>query len=161
MRWVIGALALAALSAGAVILAYSQACGCAKPSKDQPQLLAMADNAVFLPGTAWTVAELRGKPPVGATPLTLQFDDSGAKAFGHAGCNRFFGTAAVNGPALTVTGIGSTKMYCHAEGVMAQEGVYLGTLGAVKTMTLQDGFLLLKAADGETLLKLAKNIGPA
>lgn len=160
MRWIVAALIAVLALAGVVAVAY-QACACGKQAGAPTGLLAMAEDAVFLPGTAWTVAELRGKPAVGTNPLTLQFDANGTRAFGHAGCNRYFATAAVDGAALTLSGIGSTKMYCHAEGVMAQEGVFLSTLGAVKTVRVESGQLLLLATDGAVLVKLSKNAGPA
>jgi heat shock protein HslJ len=73
-----------------------------------------------LPGTSW---RLVGSEP----PATISFQEDGRVA-GSGSCNRFFGSAKIEGDALTLGPLGATKMACP-EPIMAQEKRFLEALG--------------------------------
>ena len=113
-----------------------------------------------LTGQVWALTELLGKPPVAGTGISAQFTSDG-KLSGSAGCNRYAGSYTVSGSKITIaTPLASTMMMCDPE-VMAQETVYLITLGEAKTFTVKGDQLTLTGADGKTLGDLQSAIpGP-
>lgn len=103
-----------------------------------------------LAGTSWTLSALDGAGPAeGGRPATLEFNSEGGLA-GSTGCNRFFGGYSVDGAALTVGQMGSTRMACP-EPLMAQEMVFLEILGAAVEYAVDGDTLTVTAADGRTI----------
>src|SRR5690606_30397871 len=120
-------------------------------------LAAPAAAHAAAPYGEWIATGIDGDPVTGEVTLVIAEDGIN----GTGGCNRFFGTAAVDGNAITFGGIGSTRMLCFGEGVMEQESAFFAALGrtvrfeaAGNEMTLLDeagvpAVVLTAAAGGE------------
>jgi heat shock protein HslJ len=108
------------------------------------------------PGTLllgdWMIAEINGKPPVAGSTPTLAFDAEG-KLSGGGSCNRFFGTYALTGEGLTVSGIGASMMACETP-LMDQEMLILDILEGVGRFEIgPDGALILhENGEGRTII---------
>jgi heat shock protein HslJ len=87
-------------------------------------------------------------PKVG-TRLSLMFEDG--QVSGSGGCNRFHGSFTVDGKALTVGPVATTRMACEGD-VMAQEGEFLRALQTARTWDIVRGMLDVHRADGERVL---------
>ena len=109
---------------------------------------------VDLPDGEWNLTSFQGqKSPHGADNkrLTIQFEDSGRKVFGFAGCNRYSGTYRQNGSTLELGPLISTKMACA--GQMELESAYLQALNSVNHWEIKGGHstLALRTRKGEML----------
>ncbi|HET6581045.1 MAG TPA: META domain-containing protein [Methanoregula sp.] len=108
-----------------------------------------------LVGTNWTLASFHSGDSVSSviagTTLTAIFSEDG-RVSGSAGCNSYFAHYNSMGTSLSINGIGSTKMYCGASGVMQQESTYLSRLGQAATFTIEGNQLSISDAKGITLL---------
>ncbi len=87
--------------------------------------------------------------PMAGTRLTLEFQDG--QVSGDSGCNRFHGSFAVEGNALTIGPLATTRMACDDES-MAQEQQFLDALGSAATWDIVRGMLDVHRADGERAL---------
>lgn len=99
---------------------------------------------------SWRVVEIAGAGAAHAE--TLQFDAD--KITGKTACNWFRVSLAQNGQVLEIGKPIVTRMFCKDR--MDAERRYLEALGAVRSYTLTAGTLALVAADGRTLIKLAR-----
>ena len=87
-----------------------------------------------LAGTSWMATFVNNEPSEGvvtsssiqAAQQTLSFSNDG-KITGNAGCNDYFANYEVKDKDLSISAIGSTKMFC-GEGLMTEETVYLVAL---------------------------------
>ena len=87
-----------------------------------------------LAGTSWLATYLNTESSEGvvtsssiqASQQTLFFDKDG-KVSGNAGCNDYFADYEVNDKKLSISAIGSTKMFC-GDGLMAEETAFLTAL---------------------------------
>ena len=104
-----------------------------------------------LVGPTWRLITLRGRDVVPGTRVTAVFapDD---RVSGTAGCNRYFGSAAVAAESVEMGAIGATRMACSAEGVMAQEDAYLAALGGARAFRIQGAELRLGPSPGVVTL---------
>lgn len=106
----------------------------------------------WLAGTSWTLTEMGGKPPVASPqPATLEFGLDG-RVGGSAGCNRYTATYTEDAGRLVIGQGASTRMLCNAPGVMEQEAAYLKTLAGSHTFSRDGDRLVVKTADGGTLV---------
>ena len=112
-----------------------------------------------LVGTNWTLESFHTADAVSSvisgTTITAVFGNND-NATGSAGCNRYFAQYNLTGTTLLISQVGSTKMYCGAEGVMQQESTYLTSLSAAKTFTINGDQLSLADSKGSTILSFAK-----
>src|ERR1700759_3192201 len=97
-------------------------------------------NTFNLSGTDWKLEDLGGAA-ADHGDATLSFPEPG-KIAGNGSCNRFFGSAEINGDAIKLGGIGSTRMACP-EPIMAQESKYLEALQAAERFEWKDPYLLV------------------
>jgi len=100
------------------ILALVTACA----PQQEPRLSHVAFR-IAVGGTEWELHELRGAvapPGAGARRATIRFDADTARVAGFAGCNRYFGTYALDGATLRFSGLGMTKMAC-AQGMTLEQ----------------------------------------
>jgi heat shock protein HslJ len=104
-----------------------------------------------LVGPTWRLVTLEGRDVVAGTHVTAAFDDEG-RVSGSAGCNRYFGPATVTGEQVAVGVLASTRMFCGADGVMAQEDAYFAALGKAKAYRIVDGELRLGPEAGAVTL---------
>jgi heat shock protein HslJ len=86
-----------------------------------------SDDAA-LENTAWELESLSGNSVLPGTTITLEFSDQ--EISGSAGCNHYGGAFEAKGKDLSIADIFFTEMACLEEGVMEQEGQYLGVLGS-------------------------------
>lgn len=115
-----------------LLLLGAVAAGCASSGR-----LGDATGAV---GPTWTLVALGDDAP--DAEATLTFGDDG-RVFGTTGCNRYFGSYALaDDGALTLTGVGSTRMACPpAE--MAQEAEFLAALNGAERVVVTGDRLVL------------------
>jgi len=104
-----------------------------------------------LAGPTWRLVTLEGRDALAGVRVTAVFGDD-SRVSGSAGCNAYFGRAAVSGEQLTVGRLGTTMMYCGAEGVMEQEAAYFAALQKAKVSRVVDGRLQLGPAAGVVTL---------
>jgi heat shock protein HslJ len=111
----------------AVVLAVS---ACA----ERPTVTATPTPAPALNGTQWISSE------GGLNAPTLEFIDS--RANGYTGCNRFFAQVEQNGPAITFTGIGTTRRACSPD-LMQLERAFVSQLEGARTARIEETSLVL------------------
>jgi heat shock protein HslJ len=83
------------------------------------------------------------------TRLTLMFQ--GGKVSGSSGCNRFHGPFRVEGSALKIGPLATTRKACD-DAVMTQEREFLRALESATTWDIVRGMLDVHRADGERVL---------
>jgi len=106
-----------------------------------------------LVGPNWTVTKIGGKSVLEGTTLTAAFS-SEERVAGNAGCNGYFGRAQAEAGRLSVGPLGSTRMAC-GDGVMEQEMLYLASLQAATSYTIQGDELRLGPSAGQVTLVFA------
>ena len=88
--------------------------------------------------------------PLLGTQLTIAFKDG--KVSGSGGCNSFHGPFKVDGNALSIGPLATTRKLCAAEGVMAQEREFIAALQTATTWAIDRGMLDVHRKDGERVL---------
>jgi heat shock protein HslJ len=113
--------------------------------------------AFNLSGSDWELKDLGG---VAADhgKATLSFPEPG-KIAGNGSCNRFFASSEINGDAIKLGAMGSTRMACP-EPVMTQESKYLETLQAAERFEWKDPYLLIYCKGLDKPLRFTR-IAPA
>ena len=109
---------------------------------------------------SWQLTEMG---PVGASSpippdlsVTLEFGEE-AKFGGKSACNGYFGSYEVDGPNLSFSAVGATRMYC-GEAAMQLEDAYFTALGQVQTYQLQDDQLTLFYDQGKSILLFSPRV---
>lgn len=137
---------VSAAAFGLVLAAGIAVAGCAST----PAPTAKGSSTLFLSKTNWVAEDINKAGLIDNSRVTLSFSGDD-KIAGSGGCNKYFGAYREADKALTVSGVGSTKMAC-APALMDQENKYLSVLGAAKSFALNDrGGLVITAADGRTV----------
>lgn len=108
-----------------------------------------------LEGKTWRLTSIEGQPALAGVHVTAVFAGDEDRVAGSAGCNQYFGRAVVEGDRIDVDGLGSTRMFCTADGVMPQEAAYLAALDKATTYRVADGQLRLGPASGAVTLVFA------
>ena len=75
---------------------------------------------IDLTGTSWTLVSVGGGAPVEGTDAWLAFGPNG-EITGSTGCNNLIGSYAVDGTALSFSTLGTTRMACPGDDLMAQD----------------------------------------
>lgn len=135
------------LLAAALILPVAPGCG--SPAPGGPG----TPTHPPLAGTSWQLTSLGAdgalRPALGTVEVTLEFSDD-SRVSGGAGCNSYFGQyASTTDGALSINGLGSTKMFCHQPGVMQQEQDFLNALAAAERYEAADGLLRISGGGME------------
>lgn len=101
----------------------------------------------------WLLEDIDGRGVIDNlnTPFIITAD---SKVNGHAGCNRFFGTAEITGSLIAIGPTMTTKMACPPA-IMEQEQRFFRALDKIERWERENGLLLLKDGAGETLLRFA------
>jgi heat shock protein HslJ len=107
-----------------------------------------------LVGPEWSLRSIGGKPVVAGTTLTAAFSNED-RVSGSAGCNRYFGSARVATGSLSVGSLASTMMACGQDGVMEQERLFLASLQAATSYTIQGDELRLGPSASQVTLVFA------
>ena len=105
--------------------------------------------AALLAGPEWTATEIAGAAVPADEPVTLMFEETGHLS-GKGPCNRYMGGFAIGGEGVTLGPLGSTMMAC-GDDAMKRERVFLDLMGMVNRFDIEDGVLVLHAADGQTV----------
>lgn len=105
----------------------------------------------------WLAEDIDGGGVIDRAQTTLVIAQDGA-VHGSGGCNRYSGSAKIDGDKLVFGALASTNMAC-AEAQMNQEGKFHAALGKVASFRIdqQQRKLSLLDADGKTLVLLASN----
>jgi heat shock protein HslJ len=111
--------------------------------------LAQDDAFPFADTELTLVSAAAGQVPAGIT-VTATFGSDG-QVTGRAGCNDYFGPYTIDGEAISVGPLASTRMACE-DAVMAVENAYLGALGSAATWAATSAALTLVTADGGELV---------
>ena len=110
--------------------------------------------AIILPGTKWQLLSYSLNNAVvsgtDVSTITLLFDDAGNLS-GFGGVNRYFGSFNLEGNAISLGPIGSTKM-AGPEPLMALETVYFGLLESATSVSVSGNSLNLADVSGNILL---------
>jgi heat shock protein HslJ len=120
---------------------------------DSRVLLRYRASLVTLAGIAWHATGVNnGRGGVegllAGAEITATFGDDGHVA-GSAGCNRYGGTWFVDGEALTIGPLATTRRLCpDPAGRMEQEAAFLAAMGRVATWRIDGQRLELRAGDG-------------
>jgi putative lipoprotein len=94
-----------------------------------------------LVGTRWTLEDLGGAGVIDEARATLEFPEPG-KVAGSGSCNRFFGTVSIDGNAIAISPLGTTRMAC-TEAVAMQEVNYIRALQSAERYVRQGTALLI------------------
>jgi heat shock protein HslJ len=104
-----------------------------------------------LAGTTWALQSLGGNPLLAGSTVDLSLGlDVQGRLGGSSGCNRYFGSYAVSGTALSTSRMGMTLMACDPD-VMTQESRYVGLLEQASTYRLAGSQLDIVSRDGSIL----------
>ncbi len=121
------------------------------------------DPATVLPGTEWQLSSYSdGNAVVSGTDIrtiTLKFDNKG-DIVGFSGVNRYFGGCNLDGNAISVGPLASTKM-AGPTTLMELETVYLNLLGSVTGVSIAGDSLSLADKDGTVVLVFVQKNGPS
>jgi putative lipoprotein len=122
------------------------------PSVATSTAASSASAVPVLEGRTWRLVSVDGHPALAGVRVTAIFEAEANRVAGSAGCNQYFGSATVKGDHLEVGGLGSTRMFCPAEGVMPQESAYLDALSKATTYHMAGTRLQLGPAAGSNTL---------
>jgi len=114
-----------------------------------------------LAGTSWLATFVNTESSDGvvssssiqAAQQNLSFSNDG-KISGNAGCNDYFANYEVAGGKLSISAIGSTKMFC-GEGLMTEETAFLAALEKAASYRISADSLQIFAADDSTLVSFS------
>ena len=112
-----------------------------KEAKDTAQPVPIEPVSFSLLKSEWLLEDLGGRGVIDNVQATLSFPETD-KVAGNGSCNRFFGPAEINGDAIKVGPLASTRMACP-EAVMNQETKYLEALQAAEHFEWKDPYLLI------------------
>jgi putative lipoprotein len=107
-----------------------------------------------LVGTRWTLEDLGGAGVIEEASATLEFPEPG-KVEGSGSCNRYFGTVTINGSAISISPLGTTRMAC-AEAVAMQEVSYIRALQHAERYSLRGAVLLIYVRGMQSPLRFVR-----
>ncbi len=111
-----------------------------------------------LAGSSWIAEAVDGQGMVGRPPITLNFE-SGERAVGSTGCNRYFAVVRMSERAgLRFGGAGSTRMACPPA-VMEQEQRFFAAIEGVRSYRLDGVALVLLDERGISRVRLLRAAG--
>ena len=123
---------------GALLLSIA---GCGPHHGTAPSRAASPAPSAELVGTRWMLEDLGGAGVVEEASATLEFPEPG-KVAGSGSCNRFFGTVSIDGSAMSIHPLGTTRMAC-TEAVAMQEVNYIRALQSAERYALRGTTLLI------------------
>jgi len=112
-----------------------------------------AAQAADPPLGGWLVEDIGGAGVIDNAQTTLELGDGGAVS-GSGGCNRYSGSATLQGNTITFGQVASTMMAC-VPALMDQEQRYFAALEAVVTWTFADSKLRLLDGQGTAVITLS------
>jgi heat shock protein HslJ len=137
----------------AAALTVLTAAGCAStPDGAISTSASSVSTPVSLEGPTWRLTSIDGHPALPGVRVTAVFASDADRVAGSAGCNQYFGRAAVEGERIDVGDLGATKMFCTTEGVMPQEAAYLSALDQATVYSVAGRQLFLGPVSGAVSL---------
>lgn len=116
---------------------------------------ARAQEATGLTDMTWLAEDIGGGGVVDNLQSTLRIKPSG-RVSGSGGCNRFNGTAKIDGGKISFGPLATSRMMCPPA-VMDQERKFLDALAKATTYEIEETFLRLLGEDGVALARLVKS----
>ena len=104
----------------------------------------------------WLLEDLSGSGVLDNVQATLTLPEPGRVA-GRGSCNRFFGPVEINGDAIKMGPLASSRMACP-EAVMNQETKYLEALQAAERFEWKDPYLLIYCKGFESALRFTRMV---
>jgi heat shock protein HslJ len=104
-----------------------------------------------LEGSEWRLVNLSGEAVAEDQRATLAFS-SNTSVSGSGGCNNFVGGVAVGEERITFGNLASTRKACIGPAMELEEG-YLAVLSRAARYDVEEGALVLYAADGTLLAR--------
>jgi heat shock protein HslJ len=138
--------------AGAILAALAVASCASTPDGAISTSASSVGAPVALEGPTWRLTSIDGHPALAGVRVTAVFASDADRVAGSAGCNQYFGRAAVEGERLEVGDLGATKMFCTADGVMPQEAAYLSALARATVYSVAGRQLFLGPVSGAVSL---------
>ncbi len=141
-------------AAGVILLAC--VCGCAAYGGGYGGGGAAAPSQpLTLIGTTWRMTEIDGRQVDAPEKTSLTFEEEG-HVVGVTGCNRFAGSAAIDGASLSFSPLAGTRMACEAS-LMQQEQRFYDAAGQVSRFSIDaSGRMHLLDAAGTTRVLLER-----
>ena len=102
----------------------------------------------------WHIESIGDRPVIDRSPAAIEFTNEG-RAGGNASCNRFTGAYTLSGSELSFGPLAATKMMCP-DALMNQEIRFLATLDRVAAVQIQQGLLILRDANGKTVITASR-----
>jgi heat shock protein HslJ len=141
--------------AGSVLFAITsvacQGASGALTAPNAPSSLKSTAATASLQGVTWRLVEMGGRKAIDGVTVTAVFAAPNSLS-GSGGCNRYFGAATANDGKLTVSPLGSTRMYCAEAGVSEQEDAYFSILAKVTGYTVVGAELRLHTPSADAAL---------
>jgi len=126
---------------------------CAKDTRQQDKQA--IQNQPSLTGTSWWVEDIAGKGVIDRSHTSIEFTEDG-KVAGSTGCNRYFGSAEIDGSNISFGPLAGTRKMCPAS-LMDQEMKFFRAMGNVKSWEIADTDLLqLRDVDGKGQLRASR-----
>ncbi len=126
--------------------------GCGGNSKTNANVLKPA--AKIPDARRWNLIEMGGAK-ITASKAFIEFDAAEKRFAGNAGCNRMFGKFEFGGNGeIKLSDIGTTKMFCSAQGVMKLESDFIKALEQT-TRFVQTGETLAFYAGNDLTVKFS------
>jgi heat shock protein HslJ len=99
-----------------------------------------------LAGTTWRAETITGSPVIDFAASTITFETDGP-VHGRGGCNRFSGSATLDGERLSLGALGATMRAC-APALMDQEARFLPAIQSAERRSFDEHDLLLIYSSG-------------
>lgn len=117
--------------------------------------LAHAETEPGLFEVTWRAEDIGGSGVLDNLASTVAISVSGLVS-GSGGCNRLTSSAKVDGDAIAIAPVSSTRMLCPPA-VMDQEKKFLDALVNARAYKIEGSFLRLFGEDGSELMRLVKS----
>jgi heat shock protein HslJ len=105
--------------------------------------------------TRWLAVSIGTATLLPGTTIDAEFGDG--RVAGIAGCNRYTAECTIDGTAIAVGPVASTRMFCaEPAGMMEQESAFLAALEHAATAEEHGDRLTLRDAAGEPLVEFAR-----
>jgi heat shock protein HslJ len=122
------------------------------PAAPAPAPVAAPDPAVL---GAWVIEQARSAPLTDKSKARLVFGPDGAMS-GHASCNTMRGRYTLEGNALKIGAIATTRMICSEAQLEQEDRVLTALERARRAAVPPHGFLTLWDADGAVLMRASR-----
>jgi heat shock protein HslJ len=109
-----------------------------------------------LPGTEWTVVELRGAPPLPLPPLRLRFDTASVGGFG--GCNWFGTRYEIKGDTIRTFEVQSTLIGCDDPVGRQELALHAAIKEAQRVLVAGDTLRMRNAADAVVIVAVRRRL---